>query len=339
MHSSIGALAHPVDESTSFLRTQFDRIARRQYNNAIVTTSDVAAEDLRLLLAQKQLPSGGWAALSSSSQTALEPTALACIALGPKFQSAHDHAMQFLLKIQNSNGSWPVFLGDSPEGSWVTSLACITLHGNIEAIPKQLKGLRWLMDSAGAESHWLWKWKFRTTDRHVRFDPDKFGWPWIPHTNSWVVPTAFSILALNQRCACAPDTGSSRVELGIAMLLDRACPGGGWNAGNGVVYDVALAPHPDDTAIALLAFTRRRREPTIDMSVDWLELAAPTLGAPWSLAWSILALAAHDRPVEFLVKSLSSFPDLEQIEDNSTLAAVCLALDYQRALAAFGVTA
>jgi hypothetical protein len=195
------------------------------------------------------------------------------------------------------------------------------------------------MDFAGAETHWLWKWKFRTTDRHVRFDPDKFGWPWVPHTNSWVVPTAFAILALNQRCACGPDAGSSRVELRIAMLLDRVCPGGGWNAGNGVVYDVALAPHPDDTAIALLAFARRRHEPTVEMSVDWLERVAPTLAAPWSLAWSILALAAHDRPVEFLVNSLSSFPGLKQIEDNSTLAAMCLALDYQRALDAFGVTA
>ncbi len=44
------------------------------------------------------------------------------------------------------------------------------------------------------------------------------------------------------------------------MLLDRVCPGGGWNAGNGVVYGVALAPHPDDTAIALLARMGQRKE-------------------------------------------------------------------------------
>ena len=304
-----------------------------------MTTSDVLVQDLRVLLAQKQLPSGGWAALSSSSQPALEPTTLACIALGPEFQSVHDRATQFLLRIQNSNGSWPVFLGDNQEGSWVTSLACIALHAKIEAIPEQLKGFAWLVDSAGEESHWLWKWKFRTTDRHVRFDPDKFGWPWVPHTNSWVVPTAFSILALNQTCACGLDAGSSRVELGIEMLLDRACPGGGWNAGNGVVYDVALAPHPDDTAIALLVLTQRQQEPTVQVSLDWLERIAPTLSAPWSLAWSILALAAHSRPVEFLVQLLSSSLDLEQIKDNSTLAVACLALEYQRSLAAFGVTA
>jgi hypothetical protein len=75
------------------------------------------------------------------------------------------------------------------------------------------------------------------------------------------------------------------------------------------------------------------------MSLDWLERVAPALNAPWSLAWSVLALAAHGRPVESLVQALSSLPELEQIEDNSTLAVVCLALDYQRSLADFRGTA
>lgn len=318
---------------------KFDRISNRQYNNAIVTTSDVAVQSLRVRLAQKQLSSGGWAALSSSSQTALEPTALACIALCLAFKSVHNCATAFLTRTQNPNGSWPVFLGDDQEGAWVTALVLIALHDTFEAIPERLKGFSWLVDSAGEESNWLWKWKFRTTDRHVRFDPDRFGWPWVPHTNSWVVPTAFSILALSQLpCACGLEAGPPRVELGIEMLLDRVCPGGGWNAGNGLVYGVALAPHPDDTAIALLALSGQRQQPAVRMSLDWLEGVAPTLSAPWSLAWSILALAAHGRPVESLVQSLSGFPDPEQIEDNSTLAVACLALDYQRALVAFGVT-
>jgi hypothetical protein len=318
---------------------EFDRISNRQYNNAIVTTSDVAVQRLRMRLAQRQLSSGGWAALSSSSQTALEPTALACIALGLAFKGVHNRATALLARTQNPNGSWPVFLGDDQEGAWVTALVLITLHDTFEAVPERLKGFSWLVDSAGEESNWLWKWKFRTADRHVRFDPDKFGWPWVPHTNSWVVPTAFSILALSQlQCACGVEAGPSRVELGIEMLLDRVCPGGGWNAGNGLVYGVALAPHPDDTAIALLALSGQRQQPAVRMSVDWLERVAPTLSAPWSLAWSILALAAHGRPVESLVQSLSGFPDPEQIEDNGTLAVACLALDYQRALVAFGVT-
>jgi hypothetical protein len=45
----------------------------------------------------------------------------------------------------------------------------------------QVKGLHWLLSSAGKEANWLWKSKLCTADHHVRFDPDKFGWPWVPN--------------------------------------------------------------------------------------------------------------------------------------------------------------
>ena len=61
----------------------------------------------------------------------------------------------------------------------------------------------------------------------------------------------------------------------MEMLLDRACPDGGWNAGNGVVYGTALAPHPDDTAIALLALTDRGEHPIVQNGVQYLERLAP----------------------------------------------------------------
>jgi hypothetical protein len=63
-----------------------------------------------------------------------------------------------------------------------------------------------------------------------------------------------------------------------------------------------------------------------------------TLRAPWSLAWSILALAAHRRRIASLHDSLSALSDLSNTEDTGTLAMACLALDYNRALSAFGVT-
>ena len=121
------------------------------------------------------------------------------------------------------------------------------------------------------------------------------------------------------------------------MLLDRCCPGGGWNAGNGIVYGCPMVPHPDDTAIALLALASNAREPIVTASLDWLASVAPNLSAPWSLAWSILALATHQRPIDLLVRRLAGWPGLKEVEDNSTLAVSCLALHPRRTLARFGI--
>jgi hypothetical protein len=318
----------------------FDSKEIPHYKVPTVTTDLIVLSDLLAELALRQLPCGGWAALASSSQPAIEPTCYSALALGSVPAGVIERAQDFLLHTQNPNGSWPVFPGDDQEGGWVTSLAVMVLREVIPAIPAMLQGFHWLMNCAGKESNWFWKWKFRTADRHVRFDPDKFGWPWFPDTVSWVVPTALAVLALSQLpCSCGGlEPVPFRVERGVEMLLDRACPGGGWNAGNGVVYGSALAPHADDTAIALLALRDRAKEPVVQGSVDYLERVAATLTAPWSLAWAILALAAHRRPTTSLSSSLVALPDLSSIEDTSTLAVVCLALDQPRALQAFGVT-
>jgi hypothetical protein len=314
----------------------FDRMGFLDYKYH-VPTKDPRSQLLDEL-GRRQLPCGGWAARASSEQPSLEPTCLAALALGSGSdvrQNVHD----FLLRVQNPNGSWPAFVGDDQDGAWVTSLALVVLRDYVPAIPARLRGFHWLMNSAGEESNWLWKWKFRTTDRHVRFDPDKYGWSWFPETVSWVVPTSFAILALNQLpCMCGglgriPD----RVNLGLEMLIDRACPSGGWNAGNGIVYGTPLAPHVDDTAVALLSLSARKEDPLVQLSLQWLNNVARALRAPWSLAWAVLALAAHSGPVDSCLMSLRAIPDLPTVEDTSTLALVCLALDCRDALSAFGV--
>jgi hypothetical protein len=102
------------------------------------------------------------------------------------------------------------------------------------------QALSWLESVRGIESHWFWRWKFRLVDRAVAFDPLKSGWPWFEGTISWVAPTAIALLALR-----AFGIQSVRVNGAEEMLLDRACPAGGWNAGNSVVMGVPLDPHPD----------------------------------------------------------------------------------------------
>ena len=263
----------------------------------------------------------------SAKQVAVEPTALALLALPSTLARKRSAAIACLLHTQNSNGSWPAFSGDDERGSGYTGLAVFALdHCGESGMPAK-RGASWLLCSRGCESHWLWKWKFRTTDRHVRFNPDKFGWPWMPETASWVFPTTYSLLAL-KRAGRESRRGwlEFRIRRGVEMLYDRICPGGGWNAGNGVVYGSPLAPHPDATAVALLALLGEPANDSITASLDWLERRAETLSAPWSLAWTILALHAFKRSTQSLIDRLAVVVRPAEIRDGATLAAVCLAL-------------
>ena len=283
---------------------------------------------LKSALIEHQLSGAGWGYGPGSTQPALEPTCLALLALRWDPGPVRTSGLKFLLGVQNPNGSWPAFSGDDREGSGLTALAVIALINSGEMTIQTERGLRWLLSSKGKESHWLWKWKFQTSDTHVRFDPNKFGWPWMPGTCSWVIPTALSMIALKQAFVCCKtDQVSFRIRRGGDMLLDRACPGGGWNAGNGVVYGVPMAPHLDATAIALLALRGEERRDSIAAGLGWLERSTATCPAPWSLAWSVLALDAYDRPVEGLTDRLCAMKDIGQPWDSATLALVILALD------------
>ena len=136
------------------------------------------------------------------------------------------------------------------------------------------------------------------------------------------------MVALKQAFVCCePKQVSFRIRRGVEMLLDRACPAGGWNAGNGVVYGVPLAPHLDATAIALLALGGEQSNGAIASGLDWLQRRAETCSAPWSLAWAILALDAYGRPIECLVDHLCTLNDRNLLADSATLATVILAID------------
>jgi hypothetical protein len=278
---------------------------------------------LREHLVARRLPRGGWAFLQASHQMALEATCLALLALR---RDQRTNA-QSLVDAQRPDGSWGAFAtDDGPSG--LTALALFTLN-SLGTFPDAAnRAVHWLLQTRGREASLLWKWKFRTTDTHVRFNPDKFGWPWEPGTCSWVVPTAFALLALKQSFPCCR-TGrvAYRVERSVEMLLDRACPNGGWNAGNGVVYGAPMAPHVDATAIALLALRSEPRHELIDRSLAWLEHQASSCSAPWSLAWSILALDAYDMLVAPLQQGLATLTEPYETEDTAMLAAAALALD------------
>lgn len=278
-------------------------------------------------LLRRQTAEGAWG-YRVDSQPSIEATCLALLAVGRENLHACRRGVEFLLRAQNPDGSWPAFAGADREGCWATTLALIVLHTLSGHVSPQARAARWLTDFKGREGHWLWRWKFRLFDTKVRFDPDEFGWPWIANTVSWVIPTAFALIALKKACPKSiPGAVSMRIKRGMAMLRDRICPGGGWNAGNSVVFGVPLDPYIDATAMALLALADDGNQREVAISLRWLAAAAPSCSSPYSLAWAILALTAYQSATADLVGHLqAAIQSSSDRLDTSTLASAYLAL-------------
>lgn len=277
------------------------------------------------LLLMRQLQSGGWSYFGSQ-QSSVEAT-LAVMALSTESPDAARSGLDQLVRMQRRDGAWPAFGGDS-DASWTTALVLCALNGTGEFESVREKAYQWLLSERGREGQWLWRWKFKTVDRNVRFDPEKYGWPWASGSVSWVIPTAFSVIALKQYTVCNRlEASEKRTNLGVEMLLDRVCVAGGWNSGNSVVYGVPLRPHVEATAIALLALQDEHRSVMIDKSLDWLKLRAVGIEAVTSLAWCILSLFVYQEPVDGLKNRLAMLiGDGKKIQDNATLATAILAL-------------
>ena len=112
------------------------------------------------------------------------------------------------------------------------------------------------------------------------------------------------------------------------MLRDRACPQGGWNAGNGIVFGSALIPHVDTTAIALLALAQEGTQPPPREGLNWLRGACAECSSAYSLAWASVALQVHRDPatalcIERLKGSLWSWWPTLNVETLS-LAAIAI---------------
>jgi len=277
-------------------------------------------------LLTRQLRSGGWSYFGSQ-QSSVEATSLAVMALSTESPNAARYGLDQMLDLQRRDGAWPAFVGDS-EASWTTALALCTLNGTGEFTSAREMAFHWLVSEGGREGHWFWRWKFKTADRNVRFDPDKYGWPWISGSASWVIPTAFSIIAIKQFTVCnRSEASENRIHLGVEMLLDRACVDGGWNSGNSVAYGVPLRPHVEATAIALLALQDEPRSELTQRSLVWLKKEADSIDSVSSLAWCILSLFVYQESVEALKNKLATIMgDGRDIRNNATLATALLAL-------------
>ena len=81
---------------------------------------------------------------------------------------------------------------------WASALAVNTLMA-LGATPKAVgASLDALVHCRPREASWLVRLKFWLSDRQVRFDPRKYGWPWVPDTVSWVLPTSMALITLER---------------------------------------------------------------------------------------------------------------------------------------------
>jgi hypothetical protein len=304
------------------------------YKSGVVTNSP--ATQLYRELWRRRLRDGGWP-YGAGGQVSIEATCLACLALH-QWRGADLPMIRDLIHWQSQDGSWPAFVGDR-DGSWVTAIAVLTLSINNGISPTVERAVHWLIEHNGREAHWLWRCKFKLVDTQTRFDPDKYGWPWLPGTNSWVIPTAVALVALKQFVSCTPsETMRQRIRIGVEMLRDRACIGGGWNAGNSVAYDAPLTAHIEPTAIALIALHDERPDQIVRDGLAWLRSRVEDVTAIWSLAWSILSLFLYGVPVHELKRRLADrVGDASHIRDNAALAAAAMALQCGEAIHPFAL--
>lgn len=321
-----------------------------------MSSSYVAVETRRLarcrLLAElryRRLPRlGGWS--HCGEQFGTESTSLALLALhsSSSASTVTRKELEPLLAFQRQNGLWPaVGNGTAGVSFWASAMAVNVLM-TLGAAPETFAGaLDNLINCRPLEASWLVRLKFRLSDRQVRFDPTKYGWARVRDTVSWVVPTSMVLITLQRASKQGLIRGrelQNRLRLGAEMLLDRACPGGGWNAGNAVVYGVHLCPHIDATAIALAALRFHHSLPIVRDSLTWV-LNRIDCSSAYSLAWVILSAA----PYKDLRSDVSPALDMardrlaalvddpREVQDTSTIALAALALEPETATNPFEV--
>jgi phage tail sheath gpL-like len=108
------------------------------------------------------------------------------------------------------------------------------------------------------------------------------------------------------------------------MLLDRACPGGGWNAGNGVAFGVPLEPHADVTSLALISLLPYREHPTVQASLNRLKYRWSALHSVNGLCWAAMALATYGCNTSLAAEKLTELATREKTKNEVEAASLCV---------------
>jgi hypothetical protein len=253
------------------------------------------ADELQTSLLRARNADGGWPYRAGRSWT--EPTCLSLIALWAANTSSESRflAASWLANHQCTDGGWPPCATVSTS-TWVTSLALIALAHESQYSHGCAKALRWVSGHVYPDSNGFQEFLQRKLGINPSHAPGSS--PWFPGTAGWVIPTAFSILALSSWSRRFPSANLQPVVVRAqTYLLSRRCPDGGWNHGGSLQRSETSTSYPETTGLALLALAGS----TSSTLGTTLSLAETFLSHPESsegLAWLSMGLAAHGHKVD-----------------------------------------
>jgi hypothetical protein len=296
---------------------------------AIQSVGQLQSECLALLRGLQNVD-GGWG-FHRGDQSRVEPTCWATRALLDSDEQAPGNfgkVWHFLQSSQLGDGSWPAS-GGMTTGSWITSLACSVLQSDPKSTTHIKAGLKWLCEDFPRDSSVLRRFlqRLRPKSQIVSQNDTYRGWGWTPRTASWVEPTAFALMALREADPeQLPASASQRSELGVALLYDRMCPGGGWNCGNPRVYGVDGEALVLPTCWALLALRDASEKPGRALSLAWLQKEFAKIESAASLAVARITLENYGIEPPPAKRELQDWTAQELAEQGThVLAWTCMA--------------
>jgi hypothetical protein len=261
------------------------------------------ADELLASLLSSQNADGGWPFQHRDSQGSLgrsswtEPTALALLGLQAAgyFSEARPRAASWLAQRQLPDGGWPP-CAIVPTSTWVSSLTLLSLAQERAYSIGCPKGVAWLSRQVYPDLP-----AFQVfVDHTLRISPSRApgSSAWFPGTAGWVIPTAFSILALSCWSPRFTDADLSKnAHRGQAYLLSRRCADGGWNHGGFLKRSEGSVSYPETTGLALLALAGNA-SPSLAATLLLAESFLHQPDSPEGSSWLLMGLAAHNRNVE-----------------------------------------
>jgi hypothetical protein len=229
--------------------------------------------------------------------------------------------LDWLVEKQTETGSVGVETGQDSPG-WPTAqavLAWAVADRDRSADERRYsgpiaRGTDWLLETQGLSMP-------KTKD--MGHDSTLVGWAWVEGTHSWIEPTAWAVLALK----AVGLSQHPRTREAVRLLVDRLLPEGGCNFGNTFVLGQQLLPHLQSSGICLLALAGETiHDPRIGRTGDYLERLLSRSTATASLSYSLLGLAAHDRPLADAGPLLAAAAERMLVRDRSAHKLALLAL-------------